>query len=161
MYVKEKLNNIGRGYTNFIENTLEPIVEKGYIFLDEGGLMGEFNKYVCQFGYSREDEKKASAIVDKFVKTYFKKVGGFIQKCENEMNEMLDIIGWPKRAHYIGPMAIQWHKYRDLHPYSEWRKMFKDKSDNVGFVRLPKENVKNWDVVFSTIHSYIDLKKAA
>lgn len=87
MYVKEKLNNTGRGYTNFIENTLEPIVEKGYRFLDEEGLMGEFNKYVCQFGYSREDEKKASAIVDKFVKTYFKKVGSFIVKCENEIND--------------------------------------------------------------------------
>lgn len=79
----------------------------------------------------------------------------------SELMDIIDILGLPMKVHWIGSMAISWNKFRDLHPYSEWRKMFKDKRDNVGFVRLPKENVKNWDVVFSTIHSYIDLKKAA
>lgn len=88
MYVLEKLNNIGRGYTNFITNYFDRIEHRGYLFMDEDGIMGEFNKYVCQFGYSSEDERKISAIVNKLVKAYYKIVGSFIKQIKNEINDL-------------------------------------------------------------------------
>lgn len=88
MYVLEKLNNIGHGYTNFITNYFDRIKQGGYHFMGEDGIMGEFNKYVWKFGYSSEDERKISAIVNKLVKAYYKIVGSFIDQIQTEINDL-------------------------------------------------------------------------
>lgn len=81
-------------------------------------------------------------------------------KIHDEMNEILDIIGWPKRAHYIVPMAIQWHKYRVKRPFNEWRKTFKELKDKAYFQKMNHENQKQWSVVFGFVLSMIEDKAA-
>ena len=78
LYVKEILNNIGHGYSDFI-NTLDRIEKNSYLYLD-GGIMEEFNKYALEV-----DDDKFDAVVAKFVNVYYNKVGGFIRKID-ELN---------------------------------------------------------------------------
>lgn len=64
----EKCENTGHGYTDFMNYILIPIENRIYGFLDEDGIMGEFNKYLNQFWNTPSDEKKGYAIINKFVK---------------------------------------------------------------------------------------------
>ena len=45
MYVKERLNNIGNSYTNFL-SLFDRIKTHTYSFQDEDGIMSEFNHYL-------------------------------------------------------------------------------------------------------------------
>ena len=78
LYVKERLNNIGHGYTDFL-STLDRIENNNYLYLD-GGIMDEFNKYALSV-----DDDKFDAVIVKFVNAYYNKVEGFKRKIE-ELN---------------------------------------------------------------------------
>ena len=80
LYVKERLDNIGHGYSNFLQ-TLDEIENNIYPYLD-GGIMDEFNKYVIEI-----DDDKFKAVRDKFVKAYYTKVEGFIGKIGEEIEK--------------------------------------------------------------------------
>lgn len=80
LYVKERLNNTGHGYSNFL-TTLDRIENNTYLYLD-GGIMDEFNKYVIKI-----DDDKFKAVRDKFVKAYYRKVEGFIGKTGEEIEK--------------------------------------------------------------------------
>lgn len=82
-------------------------------------------------------------------------------KIHDEMNEILTITGWPKRAHYVPAMAIQWHKFRNRTSFNDWKKEFKNLKDTVSFIKQPHENQYDWNVVFRFVLSRIEDKKAA
>jgi hypothetical protein len=75
------------------------------------------------------------------------------EKIHDEMNEILDITGWTKRAHWLCAMAIQWHEYRKKRPYTEWRKAFKNLKDSINFQKMSHENQFEWNVVFGYVLS--------
>ena len=82
-------------------------------------------------------------------------------KVHNEILEILETIGWPKKVHWIGAMAIKWHEFRAKRPFSDWMKTIRSLSKRASLLRLNHENQADWDVVFSYILSKMDDEKKA
>lgn len=67
MYVKERLNNIGHSYSNFL-SLFDRIKTHTYSFLDEDGIMSEFNHYLDGFENSETGDSKCRAAINHFIK---------------------------------------------------------------------------------------------
>jgi len=86
LYVKERLNNIGHGYTDFLA-VFGSIKKHIYSFHDEDGVMGEFNKYLDGFDNDEEGDKKVRAAIDRFIKEFDTKLNEFELKISNEISK--------------------------------------------------------------------------
>lgn len=74
----------------------------------------------------------------------------------NEVEEILNIIGW-RQNHWLGGMICEWYKFRDLHPFNEWKKMIKRTRRKLE--REPHSRRTDWHRIFSLVNSNIEFNK--
>jgi hypothetical protein len=54
-------------------------------------------------------------------------------------------------------LATSWIAVREQHDFRTWMKEFKSKKST--FLKMPKDNSKDWDNIFAQAHLGIDKKK--
>lgn len=74
-----------------------------------------------------------------------------------EMLEIINLLGKKEIGPWIESLAISWHSRRDLHPFNAWIKEMKSKKKTIS--KMQTTNTKEWNLLFDTIHTAIDLKK--
>lgn len=72
-----------------------------------------------------------------------------------EMLEIIDKLEMGSQGAWIESLAISWSKYRQLHSFKDWIK--KIKANKKKYMKMPKDNQKDWDRIFNEIHSQLDL----
>lgn len=72
-----------------------------------------------------------------------------------EMLEIINKLEMTEQGSWIEALATSWSKHRPLHSFKDW--MSKIKANKKKYMKLPKDNQKDWDVIFNEIHSQLDL----
>lgn len=71
-----------------------------------------------------------------------------------EIVELFDLKG---KGQWIESLATSWVAVRNQHDFHSWMKELKAKKQR--FLKLPKDNSKDWDSIFGQAHLAIDKKK--
>lgn len=82
-----------------------------------------------------------------------------LKRAEDVHAEMLEIVELFKlkgKGAWIESLACSWISVRTQHPFKIWFKEFKAKKR--GFLKLPKDNSRDWDTIFGQAHLAIDKK---
>ena len=79
------------------------------------------------------------------------------EKVHAELREIAEMLEMSGRGAWIESLACSWIKVREKHDFREWRQSFK--SNKRTFLKMPKENDKNWNTIFAQAHLNIDMKK--
>lgn len=73
-----------------------------------------------------------------------------------EMFEIVQLFGLKGKGAWIESLACSWVSVRNQHPFKTWFREFKKKKRS--FLKLPKDNSKEWDAIFGQAHLAIDKK---
>lgn len=76
-----------------------------------------------------------------------------------ELLEIVELLNIRGKGNWIESLAVSWMAVRNQHEFAVWRKEIKAKKHK--FMKLPKDNSKDWDNIFAQAHLAIDKKKAA
>ena len=74
-----------------------------------------------------------------------------------EMLEIIDILDLKGNGPWIESLAVSWVEVRKQHDFRLWIKELKAKKRR--FLKSPKNNLGDWNKIFSQIHLAIDIKK--
>ena len=74
-----------------------------------------------------------------------------------EMLEIVELFGLKGKGSWIESLATSWVSVRNQHDFHSWIKELKAKKQR--FLKLPKDNTKDWDSIFGQAHLAIDKKK--
>ena len=74
-----------------------------------------------------------------------------------ELLEIVNLFDLNTKGAWIESLAISWMDVRNHHTFHTWMKELYNKKKQ--FLRLPKENSKDWDNIFAQAHLAIDKKK--
>jgi hypothetical protein len=74
-----------------------------------------------------------------------------------EMLEIVEILGLKGRGMWIESLAVSWVKVREQHDFRTWAKQFRLKKSD--YMKLAKDNSKEWDAIFAMAHLAIDTKQ--
>lgn len=74
-----------------------------------------------------------------------------------EMLEIIDILDLKGNGPWIESLAVSWVGVRKQHDFRLWIKELKAKKRR--FLKSPKNNLGDWNKIFSQIHLAIDIKK--
>lgn len=55
---------------------------------------------------------------------------------------------------WVESLAVSWNNVRKLSRFSEWRNALKENKDEL--VKLPKNKMKDWDIIFTKAYSFIE-----
>jgi hypothetical protein len=83
-----------------------------------------------------------------------------MQRAEMVHTELLGIVemfGLKGRGMWIEALTISWIAVREQHDFETWMKTFKSKRSE--FLKMPKDNSKDWNNIFAQAHLAIDMKK--
>lgn len=73
-----------------------------------------------------------------------------------EMLEIVDLFGLKGKGAWIESLATSWSSVRGQHEFRVWMKELKAKKQK--FLKLPKDNSRDWDNIFAQAHLAIDKK---
>ena len=82
-----------------------------------------------------------------------------LQRADEVHAEMLEIVGlfnMVGKGDWLESLATSWNAVRGQHEFRTWMKELKNKKQ--GFLKLPKNNGKDWDNIFAQAHLAIDMK---
>lgn len=74
-----------------------------------------------------------------------------------EMLEIVELFGLKGKGAWIEALAVSWMDVRSQHEFHSWMKELKNKKRR--FLKLPKDNTRDWDNIFAQVHLAIDKKK--
>lgn len=74
-----------------------------------------------------------------------------------EMLEIVELFNLKGKGAWIESLATSWIAVRNQHDFRSWMKELKAKKQR--FLKLPKDNSKDWDSIFGQAHLAIDKKK--
>ena len=74
-----------------------------------------------------------------------------------EMLEIVELFDLKGKGQWIESLATSWVAVRNQHDFHSWMKELKAKKQR--FLKLPKDNSKDWDSIFGQAHLAIDKKK--
>lgn len=74
-----------------------------------------------------------------------------------EMLEIVELFGMKGKGNWIESLAVSWVGVRNQHDFRTWMKELKSKKSR--FMKLPKDNSKDWDSIFGQAHLAIDKKR--
>lgn len=73
-----------------------------------------------------------------------------------EMLEIVELFGLKGKGAWIESLANSWMAVRNQHEFRSWMRELKNKKQR--FLRLPKDNSRDWDNIFAQAHLAIDKK---
>lgn len=73
-----------------------------------------------------------------------------------ELIEIIDLLNLRGNGKYIESLAVSWISVREQHDFRMWMKEMKAKKQR--FLKLPKNNISDWNNIFAQIHLAIDKK---
>lgn len=73
-----------------------------------------------------------------------------------EMLEIVELFGLKGKGSWIESLATSWISVRKQHDFRLWMRELKAKKQR--FLKLPKENSRDWDGIFAQVHLAIDKK---
>lgn len=73
-----------------------------------------------------------------------------------EMLEIVELFGMKGKGAWIESLATSWISARDQHEFRVWIRELKAKKSR--FIKLPKDNSRDWDNIFAQAHLAIDKK---
>ena len=118
---------------------------------------GEENKiYNYRYGAAILTGKRCSAELKSATFTFSESDAALAHEIHAEMLEIIELFGLKGNGSWIEALAVTWHAYRDMHPFKVWMKELKAKKNR--FMKMPKENSKEWESIFNTAHGAIDKK---
>ena len=79
-----------------------------------------------------------------------------VEAIHSELIEILEVLNKPDNGSFIESIALSWSKVRTLHPFKTWLKELKAKKYTLA--KKPFSNKKDWDNIFSTISTAINIK---
>lgn len=116
---------------------------------------GEQNKvYSYRYGAAILTGKRCSNELKSASFTFSEEDAEIANDVHAEMLEIIDLFGLKGNGAWIEALAVTWHEYRRMHPFKEWMKELKKKKSR--FMKMPKENSKEWEAIFNTAHGAID-----
>lgn len=73
-----------------------------------------------------------------------------------EMLEIIELFGLKGKGAWIESLACSWIAARNQHTFKVWFRELKKKKSS--FLKLPKDNSRDWDAIFGQVHLAIDKK---
>ena len=73
-----------------------------------------------------------------------------------EMLEIVELFGLKGKGAWLESLAVSWYSVREQHEFRKWMKEMKIKKQKL--LKMPKDNQKDWDNIFASIHLAIDKK---
>lgn len=77
-------------------------------------------------------------------------------KVHSEMLEIVELFEMKGRGMWIESLAKSWIDVRNQHEFRTWMKELRAKKQH--FLKLPKDNSRDWDTIFAQAHLDIDKK---
>lgn len=75
-----------------------------------------------------------------------------------EMIKIAELFNLKGKGPWMESLAISWHGARKQHPFNVWMKEFRSKKSR--FMKMPKDNSKDWESIFGQIHFALDKKNS-
>lgn len=79
------------------------------------------------------------------------------EQVHSEMVEIVELFGLKGKGAWIEALAVSWKNVRNQHDFRVWIKELKAKKQR--FLKMPKDNAKDWDNILAQAHLAIDKKK--
>ncbi len=83
-----------------------------------------------------------------------------IQRAEDvhtELLEIVELLEMKGRGMWIESLATSWVAVRTQHKFRTWMKELQRRKQR--FLKMPKDNSRDWDAIFAAAHLEIDMKK--
>ena len=157
-----KANTNSKNWTldNYIGSYINSGVES-YVKLDNWckahALSSENGKSKIRYGAAIISGRRNSNELKKGMFTF---TDSELERAEEVHTEMLGIVemfGLKGRGMWIESLAVSWIAVREQHDFETWMKAFKSKRSD--FLKMPKDNSKDWNNIFAQAHLAIDMKK--
>lgn len=133
---------------------------ESYITLDEWCkqhvLASENGKSKFRYGASIITGKRCSSELKKGEFCFSKEQLLNAEDVHAEMLEIVDLFELRGKGAWIESLAVSWSAVRSQHDFRIWMKELKLKKQR--FMKLPKDNSKDWDAIFAQAHLAIDKK---
>lgn len=131
-----------------------------YVRLDEWckahPLSSENGKPKFRYGAAIITGKRCSSDLKKGDFTFTEEELQRADEVHAEMLEIVDLFGLKGKGAWIESLAVSWIAVRNQHEFRSWIKELKNKKQR--FLRLPKDNSRDWDNIFAQAHLAIDKK---
>ena len=157
-----KANNNSKGWT--LDDFVASYIVSGivsYVKLDkwckEHALSSENGKSKIRYGSAILTGRRASNDLKNGTFTFTDEEMQRAENVHSEMQEIIEVFGMKGRGVWIESLAVSWIAVREQHNFRTWMKEFKSKKSM--FLRMPKDNSKDWDNIFAQAHLGIDKKK--
>lgn len=119
---------------------------------------GEQNKvYNYRYGAAILTGKRCSNELKSASFTFSDEDVSLAHEVHSEMLEIIELFDLKGNGAWIESLAVTWHSYRNMHSFKEWMKELKLKRGR--FMKMPKDNSKEWEAIFNTAHGAIDKKR--
>lgn len=119
---------------------------------------GEQNKiYNYRYGASILTGRRCSNELKSASFTFTPEEAKKAHEIHAEMLEIIELFNLKGTGAWIEALAVTWHAYRDMHSFKDWMKELKLKKSR--FLKMPKDNSKEWEAIFNTAHGAIDKKR--
>lgn len=156
-----KANTNSKNWT--LDNYIASHINSGnefYVKLDEWckahALSSESGKSKIRYGAAMISGRRNSPDLKRGTFTFTEQD---IQRAEEVHTELLGIVemfGMKGRGMWIEALTISWIAVREQHDFETWMKAFKSKRSE--FLKMPKDNSKDWNNIFAQAHLAIDMK---
>lgn len=131
-----------------------------YAMLDEWckchPLSSENGKSKFRYGASIITGRRCSSELKNGTFTFLKTDIQRADEVHAEMLEIVDLFGLKGKGAWIESLATSWIEVRNQHDFRSWMKELKAKKQR--FLKLPKDNARDWDNIFAQAHLAIDKK---
>ena len=134
---------------------------ESYVKLDEWckshPLSNERGKSKFRYAAAMITGKRSSADLKNGTFTFTNDEFKRADEIHAELLEIVNLFDLNTKGAWIESLAISWMDVRNHHTFHTWMKELYNKKKQ--FLRLPKENSKDWDNIFAQAHLAIDKKK--
>lgn len=131
-----------------------------YVKLDEWckahPLSSENGKSKFRYGAAIITGKRCSSVLKSGEFSFTEEEFQRADDVHAEMLEIVELFGLKGKGAWIESLANSWIAVRNQHDFRSWINELKDKRKR--FLKLPKENSKDWDNIFALLHLAIDKK---
>lgn len=136
---------------------------ESYVVLDDWckhhSLTNDNGNSKFRYGASIITGKKCSAILKSGEFTFTEEELTRAEEIHAEMSVIIELFNMRGKGCWIENLATSWTAVRNQHNFKVWLREMKNKKNK--FMKLPKDNVKDWDNIFAQTHLAIDKKQSA
>ena len=81
------------------------------------------------------------------------------EETHKQMTEIIKLFNLKGNGAWIEALAVSWNKHKGFHTFKDWMRGLKRQKSTL--MKKPMSNMKEWDTIFSLVHTKLDSEKIA